>query len=123
MNIFLICPVRSATPEQLVRIQKYVSDLESSGITVYYPARDTDQVDSIGYRICTDNKNAIINADEVHIFWYKNSQGSLFDIGMTFALNKKMVIANIEEVEQTETKSFSNMIREWAINHQIRRTN
>jgi len=113
-KIFLICPVRNANEEQKIKMQVYISNLEKQGIQVYYPARDTKQNDPIGYRICTDNKNAIVEADEVHIFWDKNSQGSLFDIGMTFALNKPVVIANIQEVELTETKSFSNMIRKWA---------
>lgn len=116
-KVFLICPVRNASEEQKTRMQEYIINLENQGIKVYYPARDTDQNDKIGFRICTDNKNAIIEADEVHIFWDKNSQGSLFDIGITFALNKKIIIVNIDEVEQTEGKSFSNMIREWAINH------
>lgn len=113
-KIFLICPVREANPHQKEVMESYISKLEEQGCTVHYPARDTDQFDSIGYRICTDNKNAIINADEIHIFWDKTSQGSLFDLGIAFALDKKLVIVNIEELEITPTKSFSNMIGFWS---------
>ena len=38
----------------------------------------------------------------------------LLDLGSAFALNKKIVIVNLNDVTITENKSFSNMIREWA---------
>lgn len=113
-KVFLICPVRDANPIQKEKMESYISDLENNNVSVHYPARDTNQNDSVGFRICTDNKNAIINADEVHIFWDKTSQGSLFDLGIAFALNKKLKIVNIEELEVTKTKSFSNMIKAWS---------
>lgn len=113
MKVFLICPVRNATDEQRASMENYIQSLEDNGIEVYYPARDTEQNDNIGFRICTDNRTAIKNSDEVHIFWDKNSQGSLFDLGMAFALEKPLKIVNIDEVEITPTKSFTNMIVEW----------
>lgn len=58
-DVFLICPVRSATEDQKEKMQQYINNLEQQGKTIYYPARDTDQNDAIGFRICTDNKNAI----------------------------------------------------------------
>ena len=113
MNLFLICPVRNATEMQRRMMQDYLTAATASGHKVYYPATDTDQNDPLGYRICTDNKNAIAQADEVVIFWDKQSQGSLFDLGMAFALNKPLTIINLDPVEKTEGKSFSNMISEW----------
>ena len=112
-DIFLICPVRNATEEQKLRMNDYISNLEAKGIKIYYPARDTNQDDSIGWQICTDNKNAIIQSKEIHIFWDKDSLGTLFDLGMVFALNKNLTIINIDETEETQTKSFSKMIRNW----------
>ncbi|PKM70119.1 MAG: hypothetical protein CVU86_07110 [Firmicutes bacterium HGW-Firmicutes-11] len=112
-SIFLICPVRNATEVQKQKMEKHISKIESQGHTIYYPARDTDQNDGVGYRICTDNLNAMKAADEIHIFWDPSSTGTLFDLGMAFALKKKLKIVNFEEVEITRSKSFSNMIRHW----------
>lgn len=115
MNIFLICPVREAGDSgDSEAIACYVAKLESEGHKVHWPKRDTDQVDAIGYRICTDNYIAIREADEIHIWWSSTSKGSLFDLGMAFALFKKLVLAN--EVIPTESKSFQNMIRHWSAN-------
>jgi hypothetical protein len=113
-DVFLICPVRDARPEQKKTMKHYINSLEKQGKTVYYPARDTNQIDSIGYRICTDNKTALLNSKEIHIFYDKTSQGSLFDLGMAFASDKPLFIVNIKDIEQTEGKSFANMIIEWS---------
>ena len=117
-NVFLICPVRDANPEQKEKMEQYISNLKSQGIKVYYPARDTNQVDSIGYRICCDNRQAIVDVEEVHVFYDKTSQGSLFDLGMTFMadllIGKPLELVNIDEIEITPSKSFSNMIVEWS---------
>lgn len=114
MKIFLICPVRNATEDQKTAMNDYITFMEDSGNEVYYPARDTNQVDNIGFRICNDNKLAIFNADEVHIFWDKDSKGSLFDLGIAFAFDKPLHIVNLENLEITETKSFTNMIKYWS---------
>lgn len=119
-DVFLICPVRNADSEQKKRLEEYISRLESEGKIVYYPARDTDQVDSTGYRICCDNRQAIYEAKEVHLFYDPTSQGSLFDLGMTFMadllLGKSIVLVNKDDIEITPHKSFSNMVIEWSNN-------
>ena len=111
MNIFIICPVRNATDEQKTMLEKHILSLESNGHSVYYPARDTDQSDTKGYQICSDNLLGIVSAEVVHIFYDPKSTGSLFDLGMAFALGKPLRIVN--QVEPTYGKSFSNMILEW----------
>lgn len=110
-SIFLICPVRNATREQKEAIQDYIARLEQSGDKVHYPARDTDQSGD-GVNICKTNRRAIEQSDEVHIFYDPDSAGSLFDIGIAFALRKKLVIANV--VDRTEGKSFSNVLLWWS---------
>jgi len=115
-DIFLICPVRDANIEQKRQMENYISLIESKGKTIYYPARDTDQIDPIGFRICSDNRDAILNAKEIHIFYDKTSQGNLFDLGIAFAASKKLVIVNLDEIEITPGKSFANMIIEWSKN-------
>lgn len=113
-KIFLICPVRDANESQKNKMNQYIEQIEAQGNKIYYPARDTNQNDNIGFRICCDNRKAIVEADEVHIFYDKTSQGSLFDLGMAFALNRNLTIVNIDEIEVTPYKSFGNMIIEWS---------
>ena len=113
-DVFLICPVRNATVFQKRQIDEYIQGLEDNGKTVYYPATDTDQDDTTGLRICTDNKKAILDSKEVAIYWDKESSGSLFDLGMAFCAGKLITIVNIAEMIKTEGKSFVNMIRQWS---------
>jgi len=88
----------------------YVSELESYGNIVHLPHRDTDQ-NKKGLEICIQNKNAIIESDEVHVFYSSLSQGTHFDLGVSFALNKRIKI--ILNEEYSEGKSFAKMIKEW----------
>lgn len=112
-DVFLICPIKDADDEQKARMRAYIDKLKGEGKRVYYPADDTDQIDDYGYRICLDNAQAINNSAEVHIFFDPTSKGSLFDLGVAFALGKALIIVNPEEVERTEKKSFNNMIQVW----------
>jgi nucleoside 2-deoxyribosyltransferase len=112
-DVFLICPVRNAEPWQIQTMNDYIKFLEDQGEKVYYPARDTDQNDNTGYKICSDNLEAIKESKEVHIFWDKNSQGTLFDLGIAFALEKRLYLVNADEMELTPHKSFANMVTEW----------
>lgn len=114
MKIFVICPVRNATEEQKQRIADYIGAKERDGVSVYYSARDTDQTDTIGTKICNANANAIEESDEVHIFWDKQSTGSLFDLGIAWALRKPIVIINADEVSEEHGKSFQNVLLHWA---------
>lgn len=106
---FLICPVKGKSPEETAGI---VADLEAQGYEVHWPHRDTNQNDDVGYRICQDNRAAIMRADVVHVVWDGLSQGSLFDLGMAFALGKMIVPISLPE--PTSHKSFQNMVRMWA---------
>ena len=106
---FLICPVRGVDPKETENI---VKDLEDKGTKVHWPPRDTNQDDPIGFDICTQNKQAIKDADEVHVVWDEKSQGCLFDLGMAFSMDKKINIVDIPE--ETSQKSFQNMMRYWA---------
>lgn len=116
MKIFIICPVRMASEQEKRRLEKYVIELTSEGNSVYYPAVHTNQEDTEtgGYRICSDNRNAIMEADEIHVFWNPESKGTLFDLGMAFALKKPLILANPEDIIPEEGKSFLNMICYWS---------
>ena len=114
-KVFLICPVRNATEEQITFMSNYKKSLKEDGVMLYYPAEDNpyELTDNVGYQICRENLKHIINADEIHIFWDATSTGTLFDLGAAFALNKKIFIINPKDVVRTPTKSFSNMIWQW----------
>lgn len=106
---FLICPVRGVDPEAA---RGFVSQIEADGYNLHWPPRDTDQDDAVGLRICSDNLAVIAAADVVHVIWDGNSQGCLFDLGMAFALGKKIVPLSLPD--ETDGKSFQNMVRAWA---------
>ena len=108
MKIFIICPVRNIKKQENQTIQQYIAKLESQGHQVHYPPRDTNQNDKVGFNICTENKHAVESADEVHVYWNPTSTGSLFDLGMAFALGKTIQLIN--SVESTPTKSFNNVL-------------
>lgn len=109
LRSFLIAPVRGLSPDAHAAV---VTTLEAKGYRVHWPARDTDQNDPTGLRICSDNLAAIVAADVIHVIWDGKSQGCLFDLGMAFALGKRIVPLSLPEL--TEGKSFQNMIEAWA---------
>lgn len=117
-RIYILCPVRKALPETVDAIATYVAQKEKEGHEVYWPKRDTPQDgDPIGLRICRDNGSAIYHADEIHIFWDRESAGSLFDLGMLFMLKeimgekKKVVLVNADQVPPVASgKDFVNVL-------------
>jgi len=108
--IFIICSVRGATPEYRQKLEEYTRELEKHH-PVYLPHRDTDQAKS-GLAICSANATAIQMADEVHVFYSPDSQGTHFDMGVAFALKKPIKV--VETGEIPEGKSFARMLTEWA---------
>lgn len=107
-SVFIICPVRNMTEEEKEYLDAYVKNLEEQGADVHYPPRDTNQNDTIGFNICSQNKKEMKKRDEIHVFFNPDSTGTLFDIGMAFALGKPVKLIN--KVEKTEKKSFSNVL-------------
>jgi nucleoside 2-deoxyribosyltransferase len=107
---FLICPVRNTTVEDIAGFSDIVQQLENTGWTVHWPLRDTRQ-DASEMTICLQNLNAIRVADCVFVAFDPQSYGSHFDLGMAFALGKD--IHFIKAPEQTEEKSFANLLIEW----------
>ncbi len=103
-NIFLICPIAKATEYQQEKIDQHISDIDNC-YNLYYPAKHTNQIDVTGgYRICTDNANAIGNANTIHIFYDNTSTGSMFDLGVAYYfqylnLDRQFCFVNKEEIE------------------------
>ena len=112
MNIFITCSVRGMDEEYRVVLENHTSKLEKDGHNVHLPHRDTNQ-NASGYEICLQNSEAIKTADEVHVFYRGDSQGTHFDLGVAFALDKKIKVIATEPLKKG--KSFARMIAEWEI--------
>lgn len=111
-KIFIICTVRGASEEYKKKLEDYVAKLEKEGCEVHLPHRDTNQQAS-GYNICIQNTRAIAMCNEVHVFYNPESQGTHFDLGVSFAFGRKVVV--VENVPyDVNQKSFAKMIDEWA---------
>lgn len=110
MKIFIICSVRGADSTYLKKLNGYAKYLEDDGHKVHLPPRNTRQ-DAKGIDICKQNMEAIRNADQVHVFYSPDSQGTHFDLGVAFALKKKIIV--VESVQYINGKSFSRMLVEW----------
>jgi hypothetical protein len=111
MRIYLICPVRNADADTLAMVEGYVRDLEVKGHMVHFPPRDVDQDDETGCTLCSHHLSAMKLADEVHAFWDVTSTGSHFDLGMAYALSKKMVIAHLFQPDR-EGKSYVKVMQD-----------
>jgi len=98
-SIFLICKVRDIPKTEQEILDWYVAETERSGTRVHYPSRDTVQEDSIGLYICRQNRDAIARAGEVRIYYNPTSQGSMFDLGMTYMASKPLRIINPESLD------------------------
>lgn len=110
-RVFIIGSVRNASAEYRAKLETCAKQLETDGHRVHLPHRDTDQTAS-SWEICSTNREAIATADEVHIFYSSQSQGSIFDMGIAFGLNK--TIRLIETEPLTQGKSFANLLDEWS---------
>ena len=106
MKIAIICPVRNGVPEE---VADYVIKLEAKGNLVHFPPRDNPQEDDIGYYICFTMLEAIRKANEVHIWYSPDSQGVHFDLGIAFALHKKLKLIN--NPPDVDGKSYIKVIR------------
>lgn len=96
MNIYIICAVRNALPERVAEIRAYAEAKRAEGHHVHFPPDDVPQEDSTGEAICRMHLSAMEITDEVHVFWDVESKGSHFDLGMAYALCKRVVPVSCE---------------------------
>lgn len=104
VRAFFICPVRG---HDRAETEELVEWIESLGIEVHWPHRDTDQDDPVGLQICEQNREAIAASDIVLMVWNGKSSGCLFDLGMAFALKKPVIPLEMPPI--TDEKSFQKM--------------
>lgn len=121
MKIYLICPVRKCGKREKKLIEKYVHEREAAGHEIFYADRDVNQNDPTGLNIVTEERQAIVDADEIHVWWKADkkgkskSEGSVFDFGMTWMAmllmpEKKIVIANPHMVKAPPHKSYTTVL-------------
>lgn len=68
-------------------VGKAVKGLEREGCQVYFPARDTPQGNQVDVEtILQNNYNGLKDVNIVYCYWDGVSQGTLFDLGMAYAL-------------------------------------
>jgi len=117
MRDFIICPVRESTEAEKSFVADYVSRLESAGCLVHNPPRDTKQDgDPIGLRICSDNREAVRNSKTVRLYFNPTSQGTYFDLGMTFMAYKPLFVINPEVLANNLDEPMSRFLFEYASN-------
>lgn len=113
-KIFLICPVRNANENQRKWIEDYVSEKNIEGYLVHAPHLHTRQIDLFGgYAICKQNAQAVANSSLVAIYYDKESTGSVFDLGVAYALNKPIILLNEKEIEFNDNDFTDTLIRNW----------
>ena len=88
------------------RIEAHATYLCSQGIAAMVPAFDDHpDLDELG--ICEHNRKLVEAADEVHVIWDRRSLFTIFDLGMAFALRKKLRVIFLEP------KTFAGVMRKW----------
>lgn len=113
-KIFLICPVRNASEDQRKWIEDYVEQKSIEGYIIHAPHLHTRQKDLFGgYAICKQNAEAVASSNEIAIYYDKSSTGSVFDLGVAFALQKPLVLLNEDKIEFNETDFVDNLLKNW----------
>ncbi len=120
-KIFLICPVRNATEQDKEATSAYISKLEAKGKKVHYPPRDTNQNDPVGLNICRQNRQAILDSNEVHVYWTPGSEGTKFDLGMAFMADKPIKFVNSRDYIRATSESFESFLLELDIDYYLPR--
>lgn len=88
------------------RMEVHVEKLEKEGHVVALPAFDDyKELDALG--VCKHNRSLLEQADEIHVIWDQRSFGTIFDLGMAFALRKKLRVIFLEP------KTFAGVMRKW----------
>lgn len=119
-KIFLICPVRNATEEQKIWIENFVQEKYNTGYIIHAPHLHTRQKDIFGgYAICRQNAEALASSEEVDIYYDKSSTGSVFDLGVAYALGKPLKILNKKDIMFNVNDFMDNILITWPYKEKI----
>ena len=123
-KIFLICPVRNATEEQRKWIENFVLEKYGEGYSIHAPHLHTRQTDLFGgYAICTQNAEAVATSAEIDIYYDQSSTGSVFDLGVAYALHKPLKLLNKDEIIFNEEDMIDNIVKTWPHNKKVQSRN
>jgi len=113
-KIFLICPVRNATDTQKRWIENFVKEKYNDGYTLHAPHLHTVQNDLFGgYAICRQNAIAVATSEEIDIYYDQSSTGSVFDLGVAYALNKPLIVLNNNEIIFDNNDFIDSIVKSW----------
>lgn len=116
-KIFLICPVRNATEKQREWIENFVIYRYNEGYIIHAPHLHTRQTDLFGgYAICKQNAEAVASSKEVDIYYDQSSTGSVFDLGVAYALHKPLILLNEEEIDFDKEDLIDRIVESWPFN-------
>ena len=94
-RITLIQPVRGADEKEPEYLIEFLEHAKTNGEKVYIPKIYNFQKDSTGgIHICNTMRYAIANSGRVVVDYNPLSEGSKFDLGLTFFNNKKIEMLN-----------------------------
>ena len=120
-KIFLICPVRNASEEQRKWIENFVQEKTNEGYIIHAPHLHTVQTDLFGgYSICVQNAEAVASSEEIDLYYDQNSTGSIFDLGVAYALKKPLRLLNEQEIIFDDNDSIDNLIKNWPYNWKLK---
>lgn len=88
------------------QINKTAEVLRELGLDVRVPKFDGELESELD--IVSENREIIRWADVVVVFWDGASLGTVFDVGMAFALDKPIVLAHLNKF------SFANLLRQFS---------
>lgn len=113
-KIFLICPVRNATPEQRKWIEDFTRQKEIDGYQIHAPHLHTRQVDLFGgYTICKKNEEAVAASEEIDLYYDQSSTGSVFDLGAAYQLEKPLKVLNKDSILWNPLDPIDEIISNW----------
>lgn len=113
-KIFLISPVRNATDDQRNQIEEYKKICEEAGYKIHVPHLNTVQSDMLGgYTICHQNAKALAESEAIHIYYDKNSKGSMFDLGVAASLAKPLFILNERDITFDMNDFGDEILNSW----------
>ncbi len=120
-KIFLICPVRKATNEQKKWIEDFTKEKQHAGYVIHAPHIHTKQTDFLGgYAICKQNAEAVASSQEIDIYYDQSSKGSVFDLGVAYALHKPLRLLNREKILFDDKDLIDAIVKAWALNEKVK---
>ena len=140
-QVYILSPVRHATPDQKIIIKAHVEKITRNGDRVFNPVDDAPQDDPTGYNIVMTELTALHKAAQdgggVDVLWNLGgtpSEGSRVDLGMVVALgleyrlvkefNEKdptgpqiayQIISKVSGPTEEMQRTYTNMLQEGTV--------